>query len=125
MDTQTIRWSGKHFLKGTMAVVVVAFGACDGTKPEPALPTLNPALVAEGKDIFRHDTFGDESFWTGTLHMNEVIETAVDPMTALSVGLKVDAEALPPAVVAGVQDGSISLTSPATTVALIKLNAVV
>ena len=50
---------------------------------------------------------------------------AVSPATALSVGLKVDAEALPPAVVQGIQNGSISLTSPATTVALLKLNAVV
>jgi mono/diheme cytochrome c family protein len=50
---------------------------------------------------------------------------AVDPMTALSVGLKVDAAALPAEVVAGIQNGSISLTSPATTVALLKLNAVV
>ena len=77
-----------------------------------------------GKDIFRFDTFGDETFWTDTLQMNEVIST-VNPTVALMVGLKVDAEALPAAVVAGVQDGSISLTSPATTIALLKLNAVV
>jgi len=86
---------------------------------------LDPALVAQGKPIFRSDTFGDETFWTDALHMNEVIESAVDPTTALSVGLKVDAEALPAAVVQGIQDGSISLKSPATTLALIKLDAVV
>src|SRR6478736_6044931 len=57
--------------------------------------------------------------------MNSVISSAVDPTTALSVGLKVDAEALPPAVVQGIQNGSISLTDPATTIALLKLNAVV
>jgi mono/diheme cytochrome c family protein len=57
--------------------------------------------------------------------MHEVISSAVDPTTALSVGLKVDTDSLPPAVVAGIQNGSISLTSPATTVALLKLNAVV
>ncbi len=67
------------------------------------------ALVAQGKQIFRFDTFGDETQWTDTLRMHEVIATAVDPTTALSVGLKVDAEALPPAVVAGIQDGSIDL----------------
>jgi hypothetical protein len=104
--------------------------SCGTKKPEPT-PTpaephvVDPALAAQGKDIFRSDTFGDESFWTGTLKMNEVIQSAVDPTTALSVGLKVDAEALPAAVVAGIKDGSISLTSPDTTVALIKLNAVV
>lgn len=88
-------------------------------------PPLDPALVAQGKEIFRTDTFGDEAFWTDVLHMNTVIASAVDPTTALSVGLKVDAEALPPAVVQGIQNGSISLTAPATTVALLKLNAVV
>ena len=85
----------------------------------------NAALVAQGKQIFRFDTFGDETKWTDTLRMHEVIAAAVDPTTALSVGLKVDAEALPAAVVQGIQNGSISLTSPATTIALLKLNAVV
>ena len=65
------------------------------------------------------------SQWTDTLRMHEVIATAVDPTTALSVGLKVDAEALPPAVVAGIRNGSIDLKSPETTVRLLKLNAVV
>src|SRR5678815_5204126 len=57
--------------------------------------------------------------------MHEVIAAAVDPTTALSVGLKVDAEALPPAVVQGIQNGSVDLKSPDTTIALLKLNAVV
>jgi len=85
----------------------------------------NPALVAQGKQIFRFDTFGDETKWTDALRMHEVIAAAVTPAVALSVGLKVDAEALPAAVVQGVQDGSISLTSTDTTIALLKLNAVV
>lgn len=87
--------------------------------------TVDAAMVEQGKQTFRFDTFGDETQWTDTLRMHEVISAAVDPVTALSVGLKVDAEALPEAVVQGIQDGSISLTSPATTVALLKLNAVV
>src|SRR6185295_15215966 len=107
----------------------LAAAGCDdtavGTMPAPPLAPLDPALVAQGKDIFRFSTFGDETFWTDTLQMNKVIETAVDPTTALTVGLKVDATALPAAVVAGIQDGSISLTDPATTIALLKLNAVV
>lgn len=87
--------------------------------------TFDPALVEQGKQVFRYDPFGGESQWTDTLRMHEVIRSAVDPLTALSVGLKVDAEALPAPVVAGIQDGSISLSSPATTVALLKLDAVV
>lgn len=87
--------------------------------------TVDVAMVEQGKQTFRFDTFGDETQWTDTLRMHEVISAAVDPVTALSVGLKVDAEALPAAVVQGIQDGSISLTSTATTVALLKLDAVV
>jgi mono/diheme cytochrome c family protein len=80
----------------------------------------DPALIAEGREVFRHETFGDERFWTDVLRMNEVIQTAVDPTTALSVGLKVDAEVLPPGILQ-----TADLRSPATTVALIKLGAVV
>lgn len=96
---------------------------CGGATSAPK--TVNPTLAAQGQSIFRFDTFGDESFWTGVLHLDQVVASAVDPTTALSVGLKVDADALPPEVVQGITDGSISLTSPDTTVALLKLNAVV
>jgi mono/diheme cytochrome c family protein len=81
-------------------------------------------LVAEGQQTFRFDTFGDETKWTDQLRMHEVVRT-VDPTTALKVGLKVDAEALPADVVAGVKAGTVSLTDPATTLALLQLNAVV
>ena len=84
----------------------------------------SPAALADGKSIFRFDTFGDETFWTDTLRMHEVIRTGVSPATALAVGLKVDADALPPAVKAGIADGSIPLDQPATTVALLELGAV-
>lgn len=104
------------------SVVGLAAACNETTAPSP---DDDPALIAQGKDIFRFDTFGDETFWTDTLRMHEVISSAVDPTTALSVGLRVDTDSLPPAVVQGIQDGSISLTSPATTVALLKLNAVV
>jgi mono/diheme cytochrome c family protein len=56
--------------------------------------------------------------------MHVVIESAVDPVTALGVGLKVDVEALPPEVQQAIAAG-LGLTDPATTVALIRLNAVV
>lgn len=118
-------------LKYALALPVLALlaaAACTSSHRAAAVPgepPLDPALVAQGKVIFRNDTFGDEAFWTDTLGMHQVIASAVDPTTALSVGLKVDAEALPPAVVQGIQSGAISLTDPATTVALLKLNAVV
>jgi hypothetical protein len=119
----------KFFLAISILAALAAAGCGGSSHDDAALSSADappdPVLVAQGKEIFRSDTFGDEAFWTDTLHMNDVIASAVDPATALSVGLKVDAEALPPAVVQGIQDGSISLTDPATTVALLKLNAVV
>ena len=70
--------------------------SCDDDSPTaPRIEQLDPVLIAEGKEIFRHDTFGDEKYWTDTLRMHEVIQAAVTPAVALSVGLKVDAEALP------------------------------
>jgi hypothetical protein len=92
----------------------------------------NPGQISDGKNIFRFDTFGDEPFWSGLLHIDKAIAGAanggfgpgVSPKTALAVGLKVDASALPPNIVSGIQSGAISLDSPATTLALIKLNAV-
>ena len=97
----------------------------DGTPPPPtaepqAAPESSAALVAEGQKIFRFDTFGDEQMWTDTLRLHEVVEKSVDPTTALKVGLKVDADALPPGILE-----KVDLKSPATTVALLKMNAVV
>lgn len=93
----------------------------------------DPALIAEGKNIFRFDSFGDEEFWSGLLHLDKAIAGAnnggygpgVSPNTALAVGLKVDAEALPASVVSGINNGTVDLNNPATTLALLKLNAVV
>ena len=85
----------------TLAAACMA--ACGGGSSQPESPLTDPAVVEQGKSIFRFDTFGDETQWTDTLRMHEVIRTAVDPTTALSVGLKVDAEALPAAVVQGIQ----------------------
>lgn len=78
------------------------------------------AQVNQGQQIFRFDTFGDEQLWTDTLRMHEVIQSSVSPVTALGVGLKVDATVLPADFLA-----TRDLNSPATTVELIKLNAVV
>ena len=52
------------------------------------------------------------------------IET-VSPATALSVGLKVDVRALPPAVIKALKADEIDLNDPAVTLTLLKLNAVV
>ena len=101
-------------------------GGVNGETVGPATASAASAeLIQEGQNVFRYWTFGDEQQWTDTLKMNTVIESAVDPVTALTVGLKVDIDALPPVVVNGVLDGSIPLDDPQTTLALIRLNAVV
>jgi hypothetical protein len=105
-------------VKCALLAALLAAGASCGKNSSPAGP--DNTAVADGQQIFRFDTFGDEVQWTDTLRMHEVIQAAVDPVTALSVGLKVDADAVP----AGVLQ-SADLHSPATTVALIKLGAVV
>lgn len=81
-------------------------------------------LLEEGRQIFRHDTFGSEAFWSGTLRLNEAM-AGVSPRTALAVGLKVDADALPANLKAQLKGGAVDLDDPATTLALIRLNAVV
>lgn len=86
-----------------------------------ALVSQSEAQSADsGQFIFRFDPFGDEQLWTDELRIHEVIQSSVSPATALAVGLKVDSTALPPNFLA-----THNLDDPATTVELIRLNAVV
>jgi hypothetical protein len=77
-----------------------------------------------GQQVFRYDTFGDEQLWTDVLRMDQGL-AAVSPVDALEVGLKVDVDALPAELIAALQAGQVDLTSPATTAALFRLNAIV
>ena len=103
-------------------VMAALFLGCDddGDDIRTSRDPVPPGNPVAGRQIFRFDTFGNERFWTDTLRMHEVIQSAVDPLTALAVGLKVDADALPPGIL-----GQVDLTDPATTVALLELDAVV
>jgi hypothetical protein len=83
-----------------------------------------PAVVAEGKQIFRFETFGNETFWTDTAAL-QVQVNQLSPEAALKVGLKVDWDALPPAVQQAFKAGDVDLSSPATTALLLGVNAVV
>src|SRR4029453_18184138 len=91
------------------------------------------AMLDEGRKTFRYETFGSEAFWGDTLQLHKAIAgeknggvgPRVSPKTALSVGLKVDADALPAALVQQIRAGKVDLDDPATTIPLLKLNAVV
>jgi hypothetical protein len=89
-------------------------------------------MMEQGRQIFRYDTFGDEVFWSDKLKLHRAIAGAklggvgsgLSPKAALSVGLKVDMDALPADLVAKVKNGQVNLDDPATTLALIKLDSV-
>jgi hypothetical protein len=89
--------------------------------------------LREGRQTFRFDTFGDEAWWGDTLQLHRAIEGAklggvgpgVSPATALSLGLKLDLDALPPSLVQQLKGGKVDLNDPAVTLALLKLKAVV
>jgi hypothetical protein len=89
--------------------------------------------VDQGRQIFRFDTFGSEAFFGDALQLHKAIAGAknggvgpgVSPKTALAVGLKVDADALPESLKGQIKAGKVNLDDPATTLALLKLNAVV
>ena len=94
-------------------------------RPQSKHPTCPPNFLADlGRAIFRFDTFGDEQLWTGLLRMHEPI-AKLSPKQALAVGLKVDLDALPPAVVAALKAGLVNLDDPAVTLTLLRANAVV
>jgi len=103
-------------------VVGLVVGLSALAAPQPGAGKDRPA---DGKTIFRFDTFGDEQNWTDRLKLHTVIESSVSPKAALGLGLKVDVEALPADLIAALKAGQVDLTSPATTLALLKLNAVV
>ncbi len=109
------------------------FSEQQGKQSGPGDDRGGNSSIEQGKNIFRHDTFGDQDFWGGTLQLHRAIEGAahggvgpgVSPATALAVGLKVDQDALPPALVQQIKAGKVDLNDPAVTLALMKLNAVV
>src|SRR5205814_1746187 len=106
-----------------IAALVASVAACTDSTPTPTSSPIDLTLL-DGQHVFRFDTFGDEAFWTDTLKMHQVVQ-GVSPTTALAVGLKVDVDALPSTLVAQLKAHQVNLADPATTVALLKLNAVV
>jgi hypothetical protein len=120
-------------LAGSILLNVSAVSKPAPRQAAPANSQAEQRLFSQGRDVFRYDTFGDQSFWGGGLHLHKAIEgsklggvgAGLSPKNALAAGLKVDAAALPSAVVQAIKKGKVDLNSPKTTLALIKLNAVV
>ena len=104
----------------------------DRTRFDAAVIKNAAQMLDQGRHTFRFDTFGDQDFWGGTLQLHKALEGSqfggvgpgVSPATALAVGLKVDVDALPPSLIAALKAGQVNLSSPASTLALLKQNAV-
>jgi hypothetical protein len=121
------------------AVALAAPEAKKGAAPaaaqgyDAAIARNGQAMIEEGRKTFRYDTFGSEAFWGDALQLHKAIAgeknggvgPGVSPKTALAVGLKVDVDALPAALKKQIAAGKVNLDDPATTIALLKLNAVV
>jgi hypothetical protein len=113
--------------------------SCTTAKVDTSTPESRRAINAHGSDlidqcreIFRFDTFGSEAFWEKTrLHdaiageKNGGVGAGVSPNQALKLGLKVDLQKAPKAILPLIQERSISLDDPATTLALLKADTVV
>src|SRR5256885_11553759 len=120
-----------RFIRSMSSVLVLALTCvvwradlASQTEQQTRRPGHDLKSHQDGRVIFRFDTFGDEQLWTRFFRMHEVLPT-VDPATALSVGLKVDVEALPRTLVRALRAGEVDLTDPTVTVELLRLNAVV
>ncbi len=140
-----------------LAASIAALGACSSDNdnnfdPPPPAPTPAPTATngpavqgpafthrvgnaANGRTVFRFETFNNEFFWTDALRLPQgVLAANFTPINALQAGLSVDIEALPPATQQALAielatnlspANAPMLNSVATTVALINANAVI
>ena len=97
-------------------------GVSRAAVPDDPIGSNAGRMLEEGRHTFRYETFGDQVFWSRILGIHQALKT-VSPRTALAVGLKVDAEALPSGLLAGHK--AVDLDDPAVTAELLRRNAVV
>jgi cytochrome c553 len=121
---RVLRLSSGFVLSAVAGATVLLLASCGGGGGGDVAAAAPPDPLVQGRQIFRSETFGDETYFTDTLHLNQPVAT-VTPRQALALGLKVDVDALPAAVKTGIQNGTVNLDSPATTLALLKLDAVI
>jgi hypothetical protein len=104
-----------------------------GKEYDERAAALAERYLEEGRDIFRFDTFGSEGFWGGELKLHQAIAgeanggvgPGISPQQALELGLKVDVNAIPAEVAEALGRGEVDLGDPASTLVLLKADAVV
>ena len=148
------RWSSPRAIRLTGAAVTSILAAAGGCSTQNAPGVMNAAVSSEGpvdqgpglparedgdpalgRDVFRHETFGNEGFWTDAVRLPAGIAAAkVTPLQALGLGLMVDVDAIDAATreaLAGqlrsdpTGHSSSILNDPAVTSALVNANAVI
>ena len=136
MPTRSRRF-GAYVL--TLLVPIQAAAQTSGAAPmtgqafDDAAAEQARRYLEEGRETFRFDTFGSEDFWGGRLRLHEAIAgeanggvgPGISPEQALALGLKVDINAIPADVAAALGRGEVDLADPASTLVLLKANAVV
>src|SRR3982751_3467586 len=113
----------RSFLLLAVPGVALALYSCTTAKVDTSTPETRRAINAYGsemidqsRDIFRMDTFGSEAFWAQTrLHdaiageKNGGVGPGVSPNDALKLGLKVDMQKTPKALLPLLQAGKVDL----------------
>ena len=141
MHSRTMAWLTAALITGTCVSLAftqaVARDKRDRGQPAPdheeVVRDFARAEFEKGRRVFRYETFGDEVWWGDALQLHRALEgsahggvgSGVSPATALAVGLKVDVDALPQSLQLKLKRGLVDLADPATTLALLKLDAVV
>ena len=144
MAVSMVRWSmTSRVIIVAIAGAAAAAAALSAPKTGPnanatvgnarAINDTSARLLNQGREVFRFETFGDEAWWTDTIQLHRAIEGqnhggvggGVSPATALSVGLKVDIDAIPKKIQNAIARGAVDLNDPAVTLALLQLDAVV
>ena len=120
----------------SLEVAGVSFADHGAKKPRRFDATIarnSDKLFRKGQRVFRNNTFGSEAFFGDGLQLHKAVVgeefggvgPGVSPETALAVGLKVDSQRIPKSVKDAIRAGKVDLKDPATTVALLQMNAVV
>ena len=116
MVSKALRWLAIVVAVAIAALLLFSLPSARADRPEhvstdQAVAENARLMLNEGRRVFRFETFGDEAFWGDTLKLHQAIAGSklggvgpgVSPKTALSVGLKVDVDAVPAPVAAALK----------------------
>lgn len=134
--TTTNGWRANALATTTaLSLVALAMSGCSSSSDSAAVMPVDP--VAQGQEVFRFETFGNERFWTDVMRLPQgIVAAGVTPLAALELGLQVNVEALSEGTAAallealdqvanGVDPADTALGNPDVTAVLINEGAVI